>query len=201
MSGRTKRENAATKNGRRTRNPSSIPGSLAKCPSGIVGLDEITHGGLPLGRPTIVCGSAGCGKSLFGTEFLVRGAVEYDEPGVLVSFEEPIDDIITNVASLGFDIPDLVKKKKLLIDFVRVERSEIEETGEYDLDGLFIRLEYAINSVGAKRIVLDTIETLFLGLQDHGILRSELHRLFNWLKSKNVTAVITAERGDTTLTR
>lgn len=177
------------------------PQPLPKCPTGIPGLDEITGGGLPLGRPTLVCGGPGCGKSLFGVEFLVRGAVQWGEGAVLMTFEEPAADVTQNVASLGFNLKDLVAKKKLVIDHVRVERSEIEETGEYDLEGLFIRLNHAIDSVGAKRVVLDTLESLFSGLADDAILRSELRRLFHWLKDKGVTAVITGEQGQARLTR
>jgi circadian clock protein KaiC len=174
---------------------------LPKCPTGISGLDEITGGGLPRGRPTLVCGGAGCGKSLMGMEFLVRGTTQFDEPGVLMTFEEPARDVSKNVASLGFDLDELIAKKKLVIDHVRVERNEIEETGEYDLEGLFIRLNHAIQTVGAKRVVLDTIESLFSGLSNYAILRAELRRLFHWLKDKGVTAVITGEQGDNTLTR
>jgi len=177
------------------------PKSLPKCPTGIVGLDEITGGGLPRGRPTLVCGSAGCGKSLLGMEFLVRGILEFNEPGVLVTFEEPANDVAENVRSLGFDLADLIARKKLVIDHVQLDRSEIEETGEYDLEGLFIRLNHAIESVKAKRVVLDTLETLFSGLSNQAILRSELRRLFHWLKDKGVTAVITGEQGDAKLTR
>jgi circadian clock protein KaiC len=174
---------------------------LDKCPTGIEGLDLITGGGLPRGRPTLVCGTAGCGKTLLGLEFLVRGTVAYNEPGVFVSFEERAEDLASNVASLGFDLQKLQAQRKLAVDFVRVERSEVEETGEYDLEALFIRLGYAIDSVGAKRVVLDTIESLFGGLQNQGILRAELRRLFGWLKDRGVTAVITGERGEATLTR
>ncbi|MDB5329819.1 MAG: circadian clock protein KaiC [Phycisphaerales bacterium] len=174
---------------------------LPKSPTGISGLDEITLGGLPRGRPTLVCGGAGCGKSLFGIEFLVRGATQFNENGVLMTFEEPVRDVTQNVTSLGFDLDSLVARKKLVIDHVRVERSEIEEAGDYDLEGLFIRLNYAIDSVGAKRVVLDTLESLFSGLANHAILRAELRRLFGWLKEKGVTAIITGERGEATLTR
>jgi circadian clock protein KaiC len=174
---------------------------LPKCPSGIRGLDEITGGGLPRGRPTLVAGSAGCGKTLFSIEFLVRGALEHGEPGVFMAFEENSRELAENVASLGFDLADLEARKKLLVDYVSVERSDIEETGEYDLEGLFIRLGYAIDTIGAKRVVLDTIESLFGGLSNEAILRSELRRLFRWLKEKGVTAVITAERGENTITR
>ena len=179
----------------------SLERTLPKAPTGIQGLDEITQGGLPRGRPTLVCGSAGCGKTLLSMEFLVRGATEYGEPGVFMAFEESTEELAQNVRSLGFDLDKLVRQKKLVLDFVRVERSEIEETGEYDLEGLFIRLNAAIDSIGAKRVVLDTIEALFSGLQNEGILRAELRRLFRWLKDKGVTAVITGERGDGTLTR
>jgi circadian clock protein KaiC len=175
--------------------------SLPKSPTGIEGLDEITRGGLPRGRPTLVCGSAGCGKTLFAMEFLVRGATEFSEPGVFMAFEETAEELGQNVRSLGFDLDHLIEQKKLVIDHVHVERSEIEETGEYDLDGLFIRLGHAIDSVGAKRVVLDTPETLFGGLSNAAIVRSELRRLFRWLKDKGVTAIITGERGDGALTR
>lgn len=174
---------------------------LQKAPTGIAGLDEITLGGLPRGRPTLVCGAAGCGKTLLAMEFLVRGATQYGEPGVFMAFEETPDELSQNVASLGFDLRALERKKKLSLDHVHIERSEIQETGEYDLEGLFVRLNYAIDSIGAKRVVLDTLEALFGGLSDTGILRAELRRLFRWLKDKGVTAVITAERGDGSLTR
>src|ERR1700693_5998135 len=174
---------------------------LKKCPTGIQGLDEITGGGLPQGRPTLVCGSAGCGKTLLAAEFLMRGALEFNEPGVFMAFAETGEEHTQNVRSLGFDLERLVDEKKVLIDYVRLERGEIEETGEYDLEGLFVRLGYAIDSIGAKRVVLDTIETLFGGLSNVAILRSELRRLFRWLKDKGVTAIITGERGDKTLTR
>lgn len=175
--------------------------TLAKAPTGIKGFDEISGGGLPTGRPTLVCGSAGCGKTLFAMEFLVSGATKFDEPGVFIAFEETSEELVANVKSLGFDVARLIADKQILIDHVRVERSEIEENGEYDLEGLFIRLGFAIDSVGAKRIVLDTIETLFSGLSNHGIIRAELRRLFRWLKDRGVTAIITGERGDGQLTR
>ncbi|MEO6975821.1 MAG: circadian clock protein KaiC [Gallionella sp.] len=188
--------------------PSSGAGSTAKSrpqlpksPTGIQGLDEITGGGLPKGRPTLVCGSAGCGKTLLAMEFLVRGATEYNEPGVFMAFEETAQDLTQNVASLGFDLKDLVARKKLVLDYVYIERSEIEASGEYDLEGLFIRLGAAIDSIGAKRVVLDTIETLFSGLPNPAILRAELRRLFHWLKDKGVTAIITGESGEKALTR
>jgi len=174
---------------------------LPKALTGIDGLDEITEGGLPLGRPTLVCGSAGCGKTLLAIEFLVRGAQEHGEPGVLMTFEETADELAANVASLGFDLPQMQAAKQLRVDHVHVDRSEIEEAGEYDLDGLFIRLGYAIDSIGAKRVVLDTIEALFAGFSNEAVLRSEIRRLFRWLKDKGVTTVITAERGEGTLTR
>lgn len=175
--------------------------SLPKAPTGIQGLDEITGGGFPRGRPTLICGSAGAGKTLLAMEFLVRGATQYNEPGVFMAFEETAPELTQNVRSLGFDLDDLGKEKKLVIDFVRIERSEIDETGDYDLEGLFIRLTAAIEAIGATRVVLDTIENLFAGLQNQGILRAELRRLFRWLKDRGVTAVITAERGEGALTR
>jgi circadian clock protein KaiC len=181
--------------------PNANPQPLEKCPSGIAGLDEITNGGLPRGRPTLICGRAGCGKTLFGMEFLVKGAAEYGEPGVFMAFEETAEELARNVRSLGFDLDDLAGQNKLMVDYVYIERSEIEETGEYDLEGLFIRLGHAIDSTGAKRVVLDTLETLFSGLSNQAILRAELRRLFRWLKAKGVTAVITAERGEGMLTR
>lgn len=174
---------------------------LPKSPTGIQGFDEITGGGVPKGRPILVCGGAGCGKTLFAIEFLVRGATEFDEPGVFMSFEETNEELTVNVASLGFDLEDLIRRKKLILDHVHIERSEIEETGEYDLEALFIRLGYAIDSIGAKRVVLDTIESLFAGLPNQLILRAELRRLFRWLKEKGVTAIITGEKGDDKLTR
>jgi len=181
---------------------SSSPATrLPKCPTGIQGLDEITGGGLPRGRPTLVCGGAGCGKTLLAAEFLVRGAVQFDEPGVLMAFEETEKELKANVASLGFDLEGLVQRKKVVIDYVHIERSEVQESGEYDLEGLFVRLNHAIDSIGAKRVVLDTIEVLFASLPNEAILRSELRRLFRWLKDKGVTAVITAERGRESLTR
>lgn len=174
---------------------------LSKCPTGIQGLDDITDGGLPQGRPTLICGSAGCGKTLFGVEFLVRGATLYGEPGVLLTFEETVAEITKNVTSLGWNLTELIAEGKILIDHIYIEASEIEETGEYDLEALFIRLGYAIKKIGAKRVVLDTIEVLFAGLSNANIVRAELRRLFHWLKDQGVTAVITGERGDLTLTR
>lgn len=189
-----------TKNqGRRTKH-APLPG-IAKCPTGIRGLDEITKGGLPRGRPTLVCGGAGSGKTLLAMEFIVRGATGFDEPGVFVAFEETVEELTQNVASLGFDLADLVARNKLALDYIRIERSEIEETGEFDLEGLFVRLALAIDSVGAKRVALDSLEALFAGLPNEAILRAELRRLFTWLKQRGVTAVITAEQGRETLTR
>ena len=175
--------------------------TLSKARTGIDGFDDVTYGGLPAGRPSLVCGAAGCGKTLFATTFLVNGATLFDEPGVFMSFEERAEDLAANVASLGYDLDGLVAAGKIAIDHVKVERSEIEETGEYDLEGLFIRLGYAIDTIGAKRVVLDTIETLFAGLSDAAILRSELRRLFGWLKDRGLTAIITGERGEGQLTR
>lgn len=174
---------------------------LPKTLTGITGLDEITEGGLPKGRPTLICGDAGCGKTLFSMEFIVKGAIQFNEPGVFIAFEEKSEELATNVSSLGFDVNKLIAAKKIKIDHVHIDRSEIEETGEYDLEGLFIRLGYSIDSIGAKRIVLDTIENLFAGLSNEGILRAEIRRLFMWLKNKGVTAIITGERGEGKLTR
>jgi circadian clock protein KaiC len=185
----------------KARSTAKVRLQLPKAPTGIKGLDEITCGGLPRGRPTLVCGGTGCGKTLLAMEFLVRGATQFNEPGVFMAFEETARDLTQNVASLGFDLKDMAARKKIVLDYVHVDRSEIEESGEYDLEGLFIRLGAAIDAVGAKRVVLDTIETLFSGLPNPVILRAELRRLFRWLKDKGVTAIITGERGDGTLTR
>jgi circadian clock protein KaiC len=174
---------------------------LKKSPSGIGGFDEITGGGLPAGRPTIVCGGPGCGKTMFAMEFLIRGATEFGEPGVLMTFEETGEEMSRNVESLGFNLQSLVDKKKLFLDYVRIEPSEIQETGEYDLEGLFVRLQHAVESVGAKRVVLDTVEAIFSGFANAGMLRAEIRRLFRWLKDRGLTTVITAERGEGTLTR
>ncbi|HVE82422.1 MAG TPA: circadian clock protein KaiC [Myxococcales bacterium] len=194
---------SAARTTRRPRRRRAVPPGrpLPKAPSGIQGLDEITGGGLPRGRPTLVCGGPGCGKTLFAMEFLVRGATRYGEPGVFMSFEEASEELATNVASLGFDLPRLEAEKKVALDFVRVERSEIEETGEYDLEGLFVRLQYAVDSVGARRVVLDTIESLFSGLPNPAILRAEIRRLFRWLKDRGLTVVVTGEKGEGLLTR
>lgn len=175
--------------------------SLPKTPTGIHGLDEITGGGLPTGRPTLVCGGAGCGKTLLAMEFLVRGATQHGEHGVYMMFEENPAELAANVRSLGFDLEKLAAQKKIALDHVHIERNEFEETGEYNLDGLFIRLGHAIDSIGAKRVVLDTLEALFSGLPNHAVLRAELRRLFRWLKDRGVTALITGERGEGTLTR
>ena len=182
------------------RSPTKIK-PLPKTPSGIKGLDEITAGGLPTGRPTLVCGAAGSGKTLMAVEFIVRGVLEYGSPGVFIAFEEKATELETNVASLGFDLPRLQKDGLVRIDHIHIDKSEIEETGEYDFEGLFIRLGYAIDSIGAKRVVLDTIETLFSAYDNQAILRSEIKRLFQWLKDKGVTAIITGERGENSLTR
>jgi circadian clock protein KaiC len=180
---------------------SLVSKQLKKSPTGIIGLDEITLGGLPQGRPTLICGGPGSGKTLLGIEFIVNGATKFDEPGVIMAFEEKADELATNVASLGFDLNKLQRTQKIRIDYVHVDKSEIEETGEYDLTGLFVRLGHAIDSIKAKRVLLDTIENLFSGLDNEGILRSEIRRLFQWLKDKGVTTVITGERGLKTLTR
>ena len=180
--------------------PRELP-ALVKAPTGIQGLDEVTYGGLPEGRPTLLCGAAGCGKTLFAMTFLYNGATLFAEPGVFIAFEEQPAEIIKNVSSLNYDVQKLIAEKKLLFDYVKIERTQIEESGDYDLEGLFIRLGYAIDSIGAKRVVIDTIENLFGGLQNPAILRAELRRLFEWLKDKGVTAIITGERGDGTLTR
>ena len=184
----------------RSKNQAFAPG-IEKCPTGIRGLDDITEGGLPRNRPTLVCGSAGSGKTLLASEFLVRGAREFGEAGVMMAFEESERELENNSSSLGFDMEGLVRHKKLLIDHVHVERSEIEETGEYDLEGLFVRLGSMIDEIGARRVVLDSLEALFAGLPNEGILRAELRRLFRWLKEKKVTAIITGEQGEKQLTR
>jgi len=174
---------------------------LEKCPTGIRGFDEISDGGLPKGRTTLICGSAGCGKTILAMEFLLRGAIQFQEPGAFISFEEPPKDLASNFSSMGYNLNDLIARKLIAMDHIYIERSEIEETGEYDLEGLFIRLAYAIDSIKAKRIVLDTVESLFSGLTSVGILRAELRRLFAWFKDRGITAVITGESGEKTLTR
>ncbi|HEY3768331.1 MAG TPA: circadian clock protein KaiC [Candidatus Angelobacter sp.] len=186
---------------KKTLSPALASLVLEKVPTGIRGLDQVTHGGFPKGRTALVCGGPGAGKTLLGLEFLVRGALLYNEPGVCIAMEETAEELVTNVASLGHDLPALIRAKKLAIDYIHVERRQIEETGEYDLEGLFIRLRAAIEQVKAKRVLLDTIELLFLGLTNEAIVRAELRRLFHWLKDAGVTAVITAEMGDRSLTR
>jgi len=182
------------------RTPRIAP-SLPKARTGISGLDEITGGGLPRGRPTLVCGSAGCGKTLLAMEFLVRGVTQFGENGACIMFEESEAELAQNVRSLGFDVDQLVAEQKLAFDYIHVERRDIQETGEYDLEGLFLRIGLAIDSVGAKRVVLDTLEALFSGFADPAVLRAELRRLFRWLKDRGVTAVVTGERGEGALTR
>lgn len=186
---------------RRAAARTEAPSVLRKAHTGITGLDEILEGGLPAGRPTLICGGAGSGKTLLTVEFLVRGANQFDEPGVFMGFEETRRELAQNVASLGFDLEQQIAERKLVVDYVLVERSEIQETGDYDLEGLFVRLGHAIDEVGAKRVAIDSIETLFTGLTDTTLLRAELHRLFRWLKDKGVTALVTAERGEGSLTR
>ena len=181
--------------------PEAARPSLAKSPTGIQGLDELTGGGLPKGRVSLVCGKAGCGKSLLAMEFLVHGAVKYGEPGVCMNFEETEEKLTANVASLDFDLRDLTRRKKLLIDYVFIERSQITEAGEYNLDGLFVRLDHAVKTIKAKRVVLDSVQALFAGVGDSAILRSELQRLFRWLEDHNLTAIVTGEAGIDTLTR
>ena len=180
---------------------SGAKNGITKCPTGIQGLDEITLGGLPRGRLTLVCGNAGCGKTLLGMQFLVRGAIQHNEPGVCMSFEETAAEVASNVASLGFDVNQLIAQKKLAVDHVYIERSEVEETGEYDLEALFVRLGHAVESIGAKRVLLDGVEALFAGLSNEATLRAELRRLFRWLKARDLTAVVTGERGLDGLTR
>jgi len=182
-------------------NASASAERLEKAPTGIAGFDEVTSGGVPKGRPTIVCGGPGCGKTMFAVEFLVRGATEYNEPGVLMTFEETSEEMAKNVASLGFDLKGLAARKKVVLEYVRIEASEIHETGEYDLEGLFIRLQHAVDRIGAKRVVLDTVEAIFSGFGNTGLLRAEIRRLFRWLKDRGLTTVVTAEKGDGSLTR
>jgi circadian clock protein KaiC len=197
----TAKKTSAKRPARRATGRSFLPRLLPKAATGIRGLDEITGGGLPKGRPTLVCGSAGCGKTVMAMEFLIRGAQQFDEPGVFVSFEESATELAQNVASMGFDVNSLVARKRILIEHIKVIRSEIGEAGHFDLEGLFIRLGFAIDSIGAKRVVLDTMEMLFGSLSNTAVLRAELVRLFEWLKDRGVTVVITGERGDGTLTR
>jgi len=185
----------------RNGNGSASAERLEKAPTGIAGFDEVTSGGVPKGRPTIVCGGPGCGKTMFAVEFLVRGATEYNEPGVLMTFEETSEEMAKNVASLGFDLKGLAERKKVVLEYVRIEPAEIHETGEYDLEGLFIRLQHAVDRIGAKRVVLDTVEAIFSGFGNTGLLRAEIRRLFRWLKDRRLTTVVTAEKGDGSLTR
>jgi circadian clock protein KaiC len=207
MPSRARRQRADDSTGSASRRRSSSPGKrtrrrgIAKTPSGIEGFDQITGGGLPVGRTTLVCGGAGCGKTLFALEFLVRGITDQGESGVFIAFEETAEDLVANAASLGFDLSGLMARGQLAIDFVRIDRSEIEEAGDYDLEGLFVRLDHAIRAVGATRIVIDTLEALFAGFTDEALLRSELRRLFRWLKDRKLTAVITGEQGSGALTR
>ncbi len=189
-----------TKNANKNFQLARLPG-LPKALTGIKGFDEISGGGLPRGRTSIVCGGPGCGKTMLGLEFLVRGVEEFGEPGVLIAFEETPEEMTQNVSSLGFDLKHLCERKKLFLDFVRIEPSEIHETGDYDLEGLFLRLQHAVDSVGAKRVVLDTLEALFTGFPNQDVLRSEVRRLFRWLKDRGLTTVVTAEKGEGTLTR
>ena len=179
--------------------PSTSP--LSKAPTGILGLDDITGGGLPRGRPTLVCGDTGCGKTLLAMEFLIHGATRFDEPGIFMAFEEGRKELAENVASLGFDLDQLIRDRRLLVDRVEINRAALEASGAFDLEGLFIRIGHAIDAIGARRLVLDTIETLFAGLPNPMLVRAELHRLFSWLKDKGVTAVVTGERGEGRLTR
>ncbi|MGB0066320.1 MAG: circadian clock protein KaiC, partial [Terracidiphilus sp.] len=181
--------------------PATARTALAKIPTGILGLDEVTGGGLPKGRVSLVCGNAGCGKTLLAMEFLVHGALRYGEPGVCMNFEENEQKLTANVASLGFDLRELSKRRLLQIDYVSIERNQITESGEYNLDGLFIRLAHAVKTIKAKRIVLDSVQALFAGIGDSAILRSELQRLFRWLEDQKLSAIVTAEAGVNTLTR
>jgi circadian clock protein KaiC len=198
---RRSKEVPATKRKMNTKTAHAALFEFEKIPSGIKGLDDITRGGLPKGRPSLVSGGPGCGKTLFAMEFIARGITEYGDPGVFIAFEEKTDDLKKNFSSMGFDLDDLVNRKKLVLDHITVERSEIEETGEYDLEGLFIRLGSMIDEIGARRVAIDTLEALFSGFANEAILRSELRRLFLWLKDRGVTAVVTGERGDRTITK
>ena len=185
----------------KTKTTKTLPEGLAKTPTGIAGFDEITFGGLPAGRPTLLCGGPGCGKTIFGAQFLVNGIETYDEPGVFLAFEETAEDLANNVRSLGYDLDQLIADKKLAVDHIHLDPAEIEEAGLYDLEGLFVRLGAAVAAVGAKRVVIDTLEVLFGSLKDTGVLRSEVQRLFRWLRDHELTAIITAERGDGAMTR
>ena len=179
----------------------AVSPQLQKCPTGIQGLDEITAGGLPRGRPTLVCGDAGSGKTILAMQFLAQGITEFDEPGVFIAFEENAQDLALNMTSMGVDVQRLCAENKLAIDWVHVDAADIEEAGEYDLEALFIRIQCAVQKVQARRIVLDSIEALFSTLKDQSVLRSELQRLFRWIKEQQLTAIVTGERGDGRLTR
>lgn len=184
-----------------TRTRRSRPELIEKCPTGIAGVDEITNGGVPRGRATLVCGSAGSGKTMLGTEFLARGVLRFREPGVLVTFEEAVGEYCRNATSIGFDLKRLIRQGMLVIDHIRADRRDYQETGAYDLEGLFVRIGHAIDTIGARRVVIDSLESLFGAIADEGIVRLELKRLLQWLGNKGVTAIVTAERGESTLTR
>jgi circadian clock protein KaiC len=175
--------------------------ALAKAQTGITGFDEVTGGGLPRGRPTLFCGGPGCGKTILAMEFLVRGAREFNEPGLFVSFEESPDQLIQNFRTLGFDLDDLIEKNRLKISHVELSRVEIIESGTFSLDALLIRLEHGLAEIGATRLVLDSMEAVFSALSRTENLRNEIARLFHWLRDKGVTAVVTGERGKEELTR
>ena len=185
----------------KSENPKSNGIQLQKCLTGIKGFDEITEGGLPKNRITLISGGPGAGKTLLGIDFLVNGVTKYQERGVFMSFEETEAEIYEDVASLSLDLPGLVLKKEIAFEHVLLDRSDIQDKGEFNLEGLFIRLELAIDAIGAKRVVLDSIESLFVGITDLGILRLEIKRLFRWLKQKQVTVIITGEQGENTFTR
>ena len=172
---------------------------LHKCLTGIKGFDEVTEGGLPKNRITLISGGAGSGKTLFGIDFLINGALNYKEHGVFMSFEETPDELYKDVASLNLDLKVLVSQKKIALEHVVLERKDVQEK-DFNLEGLLIRLEHAIESVNAKRVVLDSIESLFAGITDNGILRLEIKRLFGWLKEKQVTAIVTGEPGQDSYT-
>lgn len=182
-------------------NEDNRPKGISKAATGISGFDEITLGGLPRGRPSLIAGGAGSGKTVFAMEFIIHGATRFNEPGIFVSFEENLSELKKNFASLGYDLDKLVEEKKIYLDHIFMDRNLLLETGEYDLDAMFFRLGYLIDSIGAKRIALDTIEVLFSGLTNHAVLRSELIRLFRWLKDRGVTAVVTGEKGEKSITR
>jgi circadian clock protein KaiC len=183
------------------KNGAKISSRVQRCPTGIQGLDEILGGGLPQGSPSLFSGGPGCGKTLFGLEFVVRGAERFNEPGAFISFEETAEELARNVASCGIDLMSFVNANKIAIDYIQIDPRQHETAGDYDLEGLFIRLRHAIDRVKAKRIVIDSIESLFSGFADAHILRAEIGRLFRWLKSSGITAIITAEKGDGSFTR